>query len=81
MIDTPSVGERAPRKLARTTLADVIEPRVEELFLLVQAELRRSGFEELLGTGIVLTGGGAMLKNLDVLLAIRQYVSKFYQQG
>ena len=64
MIDTPSVGERAPRKLARTTLADVIEPRVEELFLLVQAELRRSGFEELLGTGIVLTGGSARLAGM-----------------
>ena len=64
MIDTPSVGERAPRKLARTTLADVIEPRVEELFLLVQAELRRSGFEELLGTGIVLTGGSAKLAGM-----------------
>ncbi|XXK28797.1 cell division protein FtsA [Arenicellales bacterium nBUS_45] len=64
MIDTPSVGERAPRKLARTTLADVIEPRVEELFLLVQAELRRSGFEELLGTGIVLTGGSAKLTGM-----------------
>ncbi len=64
MIDTPSVGERAPRKLARTTLADVIEPRVEELFLLVQAELRRSGYEELLGTGIVLTGGSAKLTGM-----------------
>ena len=64
MIDTPSVGERAPRKLARTTLADVIEPRVEEFFLLVQAELRRSGFEELLGTGIVLTGGSAKLTGM-----------------
>ena len=64
MIDTPSVGERAPRKLARTTLADVIEPRVEELFLLVQAELRRSGFEELLGKGIVLSGGSAKLTGM-----------------
>lgn len=64
MIDTPSVGERAPRKLARTTLADVIEPRVEELFLLIQAELRRSGYEELLGTGIVLTGGSAKLAGM-----------------
>ena len=40
MIDTPSVGDQAPRKLARSTLADVIELRIEELFLLVQAELR-----------------------------------------
>jgi cell division protein FtsA len=84
MIDTPSVGERAPRKLARTTLADVIEPRVEELFLLVQAELRRSGYEELLGTGIVLTGGSAKLTgmvdlaeeifHMPVRLGVPQYV-------
>ena len=84
MIDTPSVGERAPRKLARTTLADVIEPRVEELFLLVQAELRRSGFEELLGTGIVLTGGSAKLTgmvdlaeeifHMPVRLGVHKYV-------
>ena len=83
MIDTPSVGERAPRKLARTTLADVIEPRVEELFLLVQAELRRSGYEELLGTGIVLTGGSARMTgmvelaeeifHLPVRLGVPQY--------
>ncbi len=64
MIDTPSVGDRAPRKLARATLAEVIEPRVEELFLLVQAELRRSGFEELLGTGVVLTGGSSRLTGI-----------------
>jgi cell division protein FtsA len=84
MIDTPSVGERAPRKLARTTLADVIEPRVEELFLLIQAELRRSGYEELLGTGIVLTGGSAKLAgmvelaeeifHMPVRLGVPQYV-------
>ena len=84
MIDTPSVGERAPRKLARTTLADVIEPRVEELFLLVQAELRRSGYEELLGTGIVLTGGTARMAgmaelaeeifHMPVRLGVPQYV-------
>jgi cell division protein FtsA len=46
-----------PRKLSRQALADVIEPRVSELFELVQAELRRSGYEELLSSGIVLTGG------------------------
>jgi cell division protein FtsA len=65
-------------------LADVIEPRVEELFLLVQAELRRSGYEELLGTGIVLTGGSAKLTgmvdlaeeifHMPVRLGVPQYV-------
>jgi Rrf2 family protein len=46
------------------TLAEVIEPRVEELFLLAQAELRRSGFEELVGTGIVLTGGSSKVEGM-----------------
>ncbi|MFT5113717.1 MAG: cell division protein FtsA [Parasphingorhabdus sp.] len=64
MIDTPSVGDRAPRKLARSTLAEVIEPRVEELYLLAQAELRRSGYEELIGTGIVLTGGSSKMEGM-----------------
>ena len=40
MIEVPGVGERAPRKLSRQTLAEVIEPRIEELYSLVQAELR-----------------------------------------
>ena len=61
IIEVPGVGERAPRKLSRPMLAEVIEPRVEELYTLVQAELRRSGFEELLSSGIVLTGGTALL--------------------
>lgn len=61
MIEVPSVGDRAPRRLSRSSLADVIEPRVSELFELVQAELRRSGYEELLSSGLVLTGGSASL--------------------
>ncbi|GAA5177910.1 cell division protein FtsA [Niveibacterium umoris] len=64
MIDVPSVGERAARKLTRQALADVIEPRVSELFELVQAELRRSGYEELLSSGLVLTGGSAVLAGI-----------------
>ena len=60
-VEVPGVGERGPRKLSRQMLAEVIEPRVEELYTLVQAELRRSGFEELLSSGIVLTGGTALL--------------------
>ena len=63
----PGVGERAPRKLSRQTLAEVIEPRIEELYTLVQAELRRSGFEELLSSGIVLTGGTALLAGMTEL--------------
>jgi cell division protein FtsA len=45
VIEVPGVGDRPPRKLSRQTLAEVIEPRIEELYTLVQAELRRSGFE------------------------------------
>jgi hypothetical protein len=51
MIEVPGIGERGPRELSRKTLAEVIEPRVEELYSLVQAELRRSGYEELLSSG------------------------------
>ncbi|HET7262877.1 MAG TPA: cell division protein FtsA [Casimicrobiaceae bacterium] len=67
IIEVPGVGERAPRKLSRPMLAEVIEPRIEELYSLVQAELRRSGFEELLSSGIVLTGGSALLAGMTEL--------------
>jgi len=58
-IEVPSVGDRPPRRLARQTLAEVVEPRYEELMSLVQAELRRSGFEDLIAAGMVLTGGSS----------------------
>src|SRR5258706_9857771 len=61
MIEVPGVGERGPRQLSRQTLAEVIEPRVEELYTLIQAELRRSGFEELLSSGIVIAGGSSVM--------------------
>ena len=61
-IKVPSVGERPPRDLSRQALAEVVEPRYDELFTLVQAELRRSGFEELVAAGIVLTGGTAKME-------------------
>jgi len=64
VIEVPGVGDRGPRKLSRQTLAEVIEPRIEELYTLAQAELRRSGFEELLSSGIVLTGGSALLAGM-----------------
>jgi cell division protein FtsA len=67
VIEVPGVGERAARKLSRQTLTEVIEPRVEELYSLVQGELRRSGFEELLSSGIVLTGGSALLQGMSEL--------------
>ena len=60
----PGVGERGARQLSRQTLAEVIEPRVEELYSLAQAELRRSGFEDLLSSGIVVTGGSAAMEGM-----------------
>ena len=67
VVEVPGVGERAPRKLSRPMLAEVIEPRIEELYTLVQSELRRSGFEELLSSGIVITGGTSMLQGMAEL--------------
>ncbi len=64
MIEVPGVGDRPSRKLSRQTLAEVIEPRVEELYSLVQAELRRSGFEELLSSGVVITGGSGAMEGM-----------------
>lgn len=61
-IEVPSVGERAARRLSRQTLAEVVEPRYEELMTLVQAELRRSGFEDMTAAGVVLTGGSAKME-------------------
>jgi len=61
-IKVPSVGDRPPRDLSRQSLAEVVEPRYDELFTLIQAELRRSGFEELIPAGIVLTGGTSKME-------------------
>jgi cell division protein FtsA len=62
VIEVPGVGDRAPRELERQTLAEVVEPRYEELFSLVHSELQRSGFEEACGSGIVLTGGSSKME-------------------
>ncbi len=63
-IEVPGVGERGTRMLSRQTLAEVIEPRIEELYSLVQAELRRSGYEDLLSSGIVITGGSSAMQGM-----------------
>lgn len=83
-IEVPSVGDRPPRRLARQTLAEVVESRYEELFTLVQDELRRSGYEEMIAAGVVLTGGSAKMEgavelaeeifHVPVRLGIPQYV-------
>ncbi len=84
-IEVPSVGDRPDRRLARQTLAEVVEPRYEELFTLIQAELRRSGFEDLCAAGVVLTGGSAKMEgavelaeeifHMPVRLGVPQYVT------
>lgn len=84
-IEVPSIGDRPARRLSRQTLAEVVEPRYEELLGLVQADLRRSGFEDLIAGGVVLTGGSAKMEGLielaeevfhmPVRLGVPQYVS------
>ncbi len=63
-IEVPSIGDRKPRSLARHILAEIIEPRVEELFTLVNREITRSGFEEQIAAGVVLTGGSAITEGM-----------------
>jgi cell division protein FtsA len=63
-IEVPSVGERPSRRLSRQTLAEVVEPRYEELLALVQSDLRRSGLEDLVAAGVVLTGGSAKMEGV-----------------
>ena len=64
MIEVPGVGDRNARRLARQTLAEVVEPRYEELLGLVQGELRRSGFEDACAAGVVLTGGTSKMEGV-----------------
>ena len=63
-IQVPSVGERQTRRLARQTLAQVVEARYREIFTMIQAELRRSGFENMVRAGLVLTGGAARMEGV-----------------
>jgi len=63
-IKVPSVGDRPPRDLSRQSLAEVVEPRYDELFTLIQGEVRRSGFEELIPAGVVLTGGTSKMEGV-----------------
>lgn len=63
-IQVPSVGDRPPRRLARQALAEAVQRRYEEIFEMVQAELRRSGFEELIRAGLVLTGGAVRMEGV-----------------
>ncbi len=63
-IEVPGVGDRGARRLQRQTLAEVVQPRYEELLMLVQRELRASGFEDACAAGVVLTGGTAKMEGV-----------------
>jgi cell division protein FtsA len=64
VVEVPGVDGREPRQLSIQTLAEVIEPRVVELYEFVQQELRRSGMEEMIASGIVITGGSAAMRGM-----------------
>lgn len=82
-VEVPGLGDRGPRMLSRQALAGVIEPRVEEIFALVQQVIRESGHEELLSSGIVLTGGSSVMPGMvelgeDIFLKpVRRGVPKY----
>lgn len=82
-VEVPGLGDRSPRMLSRQVLAGVIEPRVEEIFSMVQQAIRESGYEEVLSSGIVLTGGSAVMPGMvelaeDIFLKpVRRGVPKY----
>lgn len=90
MIEVPGIGDRGPRMLSKQLLSEVIEPRAEELYSLVQAELRRSGFEEQISSGIVLAGGTSQMRgmvelaeevfHMPVRIGVPEYVGGFSER-
>jgi cell division protein FtsA len=82
-VEVPGLGDRGPRMLSRQALAGVIEPRVEEIFSLAQQVMRESGYEEMLSSGVVLTGGSCMMPGMvelgeDIFLKpVRRGVPKY----
>jgi cell division protein FtsA len=82
-VEVPGLGDRGPRMLSKQALAGVIEPRVEEIFSLVQQVVRESGFEEVLSSGVVITGGSAVMPGMvelgeDIFLKpVRRGVPKY----
>ncbi len=63
-IEVPTVGGRKPRLLSRQVMAEILQPRAEELFAILQGEIERAGFERALNAGVVLTGGGCLLPGM-----------------
>lgn len=82
-VEVPGLGDRGPRMLSRQALAGVIEPRVEEIFSLAHQVMRESGFEELLSSGVVLTGGSSIMPGMvelgeDIFLKpVRRGIPKY----
>ena len=82
-VEVPGLGDRSPRMLSKQALAGVIEPRVEEIFSLVQQVIRESGFEEVLSSGIVITGGSSVMPGMvelgeDIFLKpVRRGIPKY----
>ena len=82
-VEVPGLGDRGPRMISKQALAGVIEPRVEEIFSLVQQVIRDSGYEEVLSSGIVLTGGSVVMPGMvelaeDIFLKpVRRGVPKY----
>ena len=82
-VEVPGLGDRGPRMLSRQALAGVIEPRIEEIYSLVQQVVRESGYEEVLSSGIVITGGSAVMPGMvelgeDIFLKpVRRGVPKY----
>jgi cell division protein FtsA len=82
-VEVPGLGDRGPRRLSKQALAGVIEPRVEEIFSLVQQAIRETGYEEVLSSGIVLTGGASVMPGMielgeDIFLKpVRRGVPKY----
>ncbi len=82
-VEVPGLGDRGPRMLSKQALAGVIEPRIEEIFSLVQQVIRDSGYEEVLSSGIVITGGSAVMPGMlelgeDIFLKpVRRGVPKY----
>ncbi|MDB5943201.1 MAG: ftsA [Ramlibacter sp.] len=83
-VEVPGLGDRGPRMLSKQALAGVIEPRIEEIFSLVQQVVRESGYEEVLSSGIVLTGGSCVMPGMvelgeDIFLKpVRRGIPKYY---
>jgi cell division protein FtsA len=67
-IEVPSVGERAPRTISRELIGEILEPRVEEIFSLIYQELMRSGYDDLVTSGVVATGGSSLLPGVPEIL-------------